>query len=383
VRAAGAAVAAPVSRTRPHAEPAWPEVYSYLHHAFLCDVLRGHPAFDDWLAATFLRVYAHEDFSAAAVPFNFDVGDRLIRNPDDGRFTHVVLDYYRRVPLLALEEHDRDTVASVPAAAAFLADSARSGRAVLVYAEKFHVPGTDEYRNARSVHQVMYTSGPAPGSLRVHCMGAQGRYMRSETTVTEAAEACAEAQVTASHRRRVLLLRPRPDDGTPRFTAATLHTELARASAGELTTTVASPGAGHPRLTSGLAASRTLRDQAARMFHGDLPFDIRPFHVFLEHKQRLAAAVRLLALRAPAGPFRAAPSPESLDQSARLEEQTAALRFAALRCIRVGANPDATAAWLRHADRVLEQERALHHALCRETAVQPPSRRADKDLNPW
>lgn len=357
-------------------EPVWPEVYSYLHHAFLCDVLRGHSAFADWLAGSFLRVYAHEDFAAAAVPFNFDVRDRLVRNPDDGRLTHAVLDYYRGVPLLDLEEQGRDAVATAGAAAAFLPDATASGRAVLVYAEKFHVPGTDEYRNAHSVHQVMYTRGRTPGSLRVHCMGAQGRYVRTGTTVAEAAEACAAARVTADHRRRVLLLRPRPDDGTLRFTAATLHTELTRAVHGELVTTVETSGAGQPRLTAGLDASRTLRDQAARMLHGELPFDIRPFHVYLEHKQRLTAALRLLAGRATADP-EPAPPPEVLAQAAELEEQTAALRFAMLRCTLVGATPQSAAAWLAQADRVLERERALHHALCGETtphSTSPTSR---------
>ncbi|MFB7946920.1 hypothetical protein ACFC6L_18630 [Kitasatospora phosalacinea] len=379
-------MAAPLTTTaRPAALPAaeppqWPEVYSYLHHAFLCDVLRPHPAFDDWLAGTFLRLYAHRDFAAAAVPFNFDVGDRIVRNPDDGRHTHAVLDYYRRVPLLALAEHDRRPVAELPAAAAFLADSTAGGGAVLVYAEKSHVPGTEEYGRARAVHQVMYTRGPAPGTLRAHAMGAGGRYVRADTTPAEAALACVEARVTAAHRRRVLVLHPRPDDGAHRFTPATLHLALTRAVDGRLASEVEDPGsAGAPVLTAGLAASRTLVDQAARMLHGELPLDIRPFHVYLEHKQRLAAALGLLAARAAGGGDRAgragaafAPSPESLERAARLRDQAAALRFAMLRCTRLGTTPQAATAWLRQAEPVLEEERLLHHALCRETA---PNRR--------
>ncbi|MFE1319730.1 hypothetical protein [Kitasatospora phosalacinea] len=378
--------AAPPTAARPAAgppaaePPQWPEVYSYLHHAFLCDVLRPHPAFDDWLAGTFLRLYAHRDFAAAAVPFNFDVGDRIVRNPDDGRHTHAVLDYYRRVPLLALAEHDRRAVAELPAAAAFLADSTAGGGAVLVYAEKSHVPGTEEYGRARAVHQVMYTRGPAPGTLRAHAMGAGGRYVRADTTPAEAALACVEARVTAAHRRRVLVLHPRPDDGAHRFTPALLHLALTRAVDGRLASEVEDPGsAGAPALTAGLAASRTLVDQAARMLHGELPLDIRPFHVYLEHKQRLAAALGLLAARAADGTDRAgragaafAPSPESLDRAARLREQAAALRFAMLRCTRLGTTPQAATAWLRQAEPVLEAERLLHHALCRETA---PNRR--------
>lgn len=367
----------PGAAGHPGAEPVWPEVYSYLHHSFLCDVLRGHPGFDDWLAATFLRLYAHEDFATAAVPFNFDVGDRIVRNPEDGRWTQTVVDHYRRVPLLALEEHDREAVATASAAAAFLAEATGPGTAVLVYAEKLHVPGTDEYGRASSVHQVMYTRGTAPGALRVHCMGAGGRYVRADTAVAEAARACAEARVTAAHRRRVLLLRPERHDGAPRFTPGDLHTGLTRAIDGEPTSTAgeSAGSSGGPRITAGLAASRTLHEQAARMLHGELPFDIRPFHVFLEHKQRLAAALDLLARRAGEGAAGPSPSPESRQQAVRLCEASAALRFAMLRCTRIGATPEAAAAWLGQSEQALDQERALHHSLCRETA---PTRRPDR-----
>ena len=353
-----------LTATRPAttAPPPRPEVRSHPHHAFRCELLRAHPDFDDWLAGTFLRLYAHEDFAAAAatarVPFDFDTGDG------------------RRAPLLDVEEHPREAVATLSAAAAFLAGVTGAGHAVLVHAEKSHVPGTDEYGRARAVGQVMYVRGPAPGTLRAHATDAAGRYARADTTPAEAALACVEAREDTGHRRPVQLLRPRPG-AARRFTPAALHLALTRAldgqPAGGTGEFADRDGGTAPRITAGLAASRTLRAQAARMLHGELPLDARPFQVYLEHKQRLAAALDLLAARSAAGLGRAvaafAPSAAALRRTAELRVQAAELRDGVAG--RGTARQDARG-WLEQARTVLERERLLHHVLCRETA---PNRR--------
>ncbi|MFC8723298.1 hypothetical protein [Kitasatospora sp. NPDC057198] len=343
--------------------PPRPEVRSHPHHAFRCELLRAHPDFDDWLAGTFLRLYAHEDFAAAAatarVPFDFDTGDG------------------RRAPLLDVEEHPREAVATLPAAAAFLAGATGAGHAVLVHAEKSHVPGTDEYGRARAVGQVMYVRGPAPGTLQAHAADAADGYARADTTPAEAALACVEAREDTGHRHPVQLLRPRPGGAARRFTPAALHLALTRALDGQPACGTGGfageDGGPAPRITAGLAASRTLRAQAARMLHGELPLDVRPFQVYLEHKQRLAAALDLLAARSAAGLGRAvaafAPSAAALRRTAELRGQAAELRDG---MAGRGAARQDVRGWLEQARTVLERERLLHHVLCRETA---PNRR--------
>ncbi|WP_033221075.1 hypothetical protein [Kitasatospora phosalacinea] len=122
------------------------------------------------------------------------------------------------------------------------------------------------------------------------------------------------------------------------------------------------------------------------MLHGELPLDLRPLHVHLEHKQRLSAALELLAARAATGhgPTGSAftPSPAAFRRAAELRERAAELRSALPRRTPPGATPQAADAWLHRAGLVLEQERLLHHVLCRETApnrrVGVPVRRPDR-----
>ncbi|HWS39061.1 MAG TPA: hypothetical protein VN408_40750, partial [Actinoplanes sp.] len=159
--------------------PARPEVFSYLHHAFACEVLRGHPGFADWLAGTFLRVYAHRRFDGCSVPANFDVGDRLMVDAVTGRITTAVVPYYERIPILRTARAERPEP-DPQRWAALIGELTGDGHALLVYADKRYVPGSAEYGERSGTHQVMYRRS-AEG-LTVHCLGARGGYARSATS---------------------------------------------------------------------------------------------------------------------------------------------------------------------------------------------------------
>lgn len=342
--------------------PHLPEVYSYLHHAFLCDVLRPHPSFTDWLASTFLRLYAHRDVHRSIVPFNFDVGDRLISDSQSGQITNEVLHYYRGVPILSLRTHARSALAA-PDAAARLRAWTDEGWSVLLYLEKSALQGQSDRPQRPFVHQVLLTKARAGlETVRVHYMNDSGRYVRVDTDLSRVIAACNAARLDAPHRRTVVLLQPNTKHTQPSFTQAALHREVNRSIRGEGTTV--HDARDTVDLAYGLDASELLRQWAVDMIAGRLPLDIRPFHVYMEHKQRLLAALQLLAERGQPASI----SDAAVDDAVRLAERAFALRFFILRSRTVGVPPGAGIRWEEHLDQTLTLERDLYHRLYQRTS---------------
>ncbi|HWS35804.1 MAG TPA: hypothetical protein VN408_24060, partial [Actinoplanes sp.] len=165
----------------------------------------------------------------------------------------------------------------------------------------------------------------------------------------EAGQACAAADVSSAHRRPLLLIRADPA-ATVSFDAGVLRAELGRALAGApLTVTAGTPA----RIDIGPTASRTICAHTGQMIVGRLPHDIRPIHVLTEARERLVAALRLLAARMPDTGLEV-----HLEDAARLSADTASLRFLALRAS-AGAAAGAGEAFERLTDRVLTAEHAL------------------------
>jgi hypothetical protein len=336
-------------------------VYSYLHHAFLCDVLRPHPSFEDWLAGTFLRLYAHRDVHRSNVPFNFDVGDRLVAN-QAGHVTHELLHYYQRIQILALQAHDR-SILEKDDCAALLREWTNDGWAVMLHADKNHLPGPRDHRWLPHIQQVLLTAGDTSSkSLRVHYMNASGRYIRVLVPLPQVIHACVTARIDAPHSRVVMGLRPRWDNFQARITPAFVRSELDRAILGEGTTLHDVRDA--IELAYGLQASTMLREWATQMLRGQLAFDVRPFHVFMEHKQRLESVLRLLAGRGQGSGI----SQRSLEEASSLVERATALRFVILRGQATGATVTAVPGWEAHTRETLALEAALHRRLRDEMA---------------
>ncbi len=339
-------------------------MYSYLHHAFLCDTLRWHPSYNDWACINFLGIYAHLDFTQASVPANFDVGDSLVRDPSSGKCGPSLLPYFRRQqPLLQVDVLERSEVWGTNAALSLISGTARGRRSMMLYADKTQL-GLSAAAKEPVVHQVMFSRADDEGTVLVHGFDVSGKYGARRVQTGAAAEACQVPVGPVAHRQAVYVLKP---DATARWLASpeTVRQRLEAALAGQgMTSFGGDQGSGEPGLVFGLDATSAINDHGLEMLSGSLPIDIRPLHVQMEHKQGLARTFGLLASRG------------RLDHDAALERHleglvraAEALRFFMLRCAAGHTPKDAASWWTSSVRELMLHEASAYRSLLRGLAA--------------
>jgi len=264
-------------------------ITGFLHHAYVTYIVGNHRNFAEWLHCHYGLLYGHEDFGASNVPFNFAVNDRLCLDSDSGKLTVLCSPYFDSVPLLSHRAALRVELAHV---LDLIRSAAGSGRAVLLYVDKYHIPFTRYFQRRHFVHQLLVESlCDQRQQVRIVTYASENRLMSFEVPVANFLRAYETFESAAPHRNAIHLL-ARNDDAVFEYSVPVLIDGLRR----QLLSQPEDPCT-NPTLLYGLRAYETLETHCAKVQAGVITIDYRPYHIYWEHKRLLLAKLEYLHRR--------------------------------------------------------------------------------------
>lgn len=274
-----------------------PPLTGYLHHAFPLSILAGRRHFHPWLYGQYIQLSCpgHYDFERV-VKQRFELFD-FYNHPDYSAvhpFRHVLV-----APFLESHWLDRRLVVRTDGLTTFLVEAIGLGYYVEACVDAFYVPGSDAYQERHSCQEVLVSGFDSVSESFVVSIGfdRSGDYTIDELTFDEVERAIASADLKGhTNQLGLCLLRPIPE------ISHELDTEWILAQLEDYVWSKNSSRRfaalrNHDTRFYGLATYEWL--ERYFRFLRDRPdcTDVRPIHIFWEHKKLMMDRLRYLEAR--------------------------------------------------------------------------------------
>ena len=273
-----------------------PPLTGYLHHAFPLSILAGRRQFHPWFYSQYIQLSSpgHFDFERAIKRFEtFD----FYNHPDYCAvhpFRHVFV-----APFLESHWLDRRLVVRTDRLTPFLVEAIGLGYYVEACVDTFYVPGSDAYQERHSAQEVLVSGFDSEIESFVVSIGFDraGDYTIDELGFSEVERSIASADLKGHHNQQGLcLLRP----------ISEIHYELdTEWILAQLQDYVWSKNSSrrfaalrnHDTRFYGLATYEWLERYFRFLVDRPDCYDVRPIHIFWEHKKLMVDRLRYLEAR--------------------------------------------------------------------------------------